>query len=146
MLIFVQIVSSQDKIITNTNDTIACKIILVSSKHIKFEEKGDDGYKVVKFIEKEYVSEYIRQSKKFNLKEFRLKKTQSEIIESEKSQPENIQLLKHEIAFLVGDSYSLLLREIGGPFGSYSVSYHYRYKKWFWYGAILYPRQYGFLM
>ena len=56
---------------------------------------------------------------------------QEDIIESK-----NVQLPKNEIAFSVGENiwFSLMTGDNIG-FGSYTFSYHYRPKKWLWYGA-----------
>ena len=55
-------VISQDKIVTTNQDTIFCKILTVSSKYIKFEEKFINDETIIKFIETSYVSEYYRNN------------------------------------------------------------------------------------
>ena len=64
LLLFIplQFVRGQDKIITIHRDTIHCRIISVSSTHIQYEQKVDNGSVVGKFIPAEQVSEYLRNS------------------------------------------------------------------------------------
>jgi len=53
-------------------------------------------------------------------------------------QPKKIEFPKNEIALSVGDNmFHTQIWEYGDPkgFGSYSLSYHYRIKKWLWCGA-----------
>jgi hypothetical protein len=57
-LILLHAANSQDKIITIKQDTIFCKIILISQKNIKFEEKNENGQIITKFIETDHVYEY----------------------------------------------------------------------------------------
>jgi len=60
MLIPLRIVSGQDKIITIQHDTIHCRIISVSSAHIHYEQKAENGYMIGKFIPTEQVLTYLR--------------------------------------------------------------------------------------
>jgi hypothetical protein len=60
LLLPLQIIHGQDKIITVERDTILCRIISVSPTHIQYEQKGNDGYMVGKFIPNEQVLEYLR--------------------------------------------------------------------------------------
>jgi len=61
MILPLQMVSGQDKIITIQNDTIHCRIISVSSTRIQYEQKMD-GYMAGKFIPTEQVLTYLRTS------------------------------------------------------------------------------------
>ena len=61
MILPLQIVSGQDKIITLQRDTILCRIVSISSTHIQYEQKVD-GYSVGKFIPTEQVLTYFRIS------------------------------------------------------------------------------------
>ena len=61
MILPLQMVSGQDKIITMQRDTILCRIVSFSSTHIQYEQKVD-GYLVGKFIPTEQVLTYLRTS------------------------------------------------------------------------------------
>ena len=61
MLLPLQLVSGQDKIITIQQDTIFCRIVSISSTHIQYEQKVENQY-VGKFIPTEQVSSYLRSS------------------------------------------------------------------------------------
>ena len=62
LLIPLQIVSGQDRIITIQHDTIQCLIIAISPTNIQYEQKVD-GYVVGKFIPTEQVLTYLRSSR-----------------------------------------------------------------------------------
>ena len=57
-----QIISGQDRIVTNQQDTINCLIISVWANHIEYQQKNEDGFMVGKFIPNEQVSEYFRKN------------------------------------------------------------------------------------
>ena len=61
MLISLQFVSGQDKIITSQQDTIFCRIVSISSSHIQYEQKVENQY-VGKFIPTEQVLAYFRNT------------------------------------------------------------------------------------
>ena len=48
----------------------------------------------------------------------------------------NLELPKHEVALSVGDNmFHTQIYDDGKGYGSYSLSYHYRIKKWLWCGG-----------
>ncbi|MDR2834693.1 MAG: hypothetical protein LBV69_00630 [Bacteroidales bacterium] len=59
-LIFSFSLYSQDKIITNTNDTINCKIVTISGERIFYEQANKDNVIVGKSISASEVSSYLR--------------------------------------------------------------------------------------
>ena len=62
MLMFLQVISGQDKIITIQHDTIFCRIISISPAHIHYEQISENGYTIGKFIPTEHILEYFRSS------------------------------------------------------------------------------------
>jgi hypothetical protein len=65
VLFSAQAVSGQDKIITKLHDTVSCKIVSISSTHIRYEQTND-GRTVGQFIPLEDVLEYSRLNSNYS--------------------------------------------------------------------------------
>ena len=70
-----QIISGQDRIITNQQDTINCLIIAVWKSHIEYQQKNENGYMVGKSISIEEVSDYFRKNQLENYLTFNQEKS-----------------------------------------------------------------------
>ena len=68
MIISLQFVSGQDKIITIQHDTIHCRIMSVSPAHVHYEQMSESGYIVGNFIPTEQVLTYLRKDFDPNLR------------------------------------------------------------------------------
>jgi hypothetical protein len=64
------IAKAQDKIITNQQDTILCRILSISQTYINYEQKEDKQYVIGKFIPIEQVLEYYRSSPSQEIKPY----------------------------------------------------------------------------
>jgi len=105
ILIPLQIVSGQDKIITIQHDTIFCRIVSVSSTHIQYEQKDENQDIVGKFLPTEQILEYYRNS-------------QSSDINSDRQMPKPVN--KHYFGFNITPG-------IGKYIGRYSSTWDENY-------------------
>ena len=86
LLIPLELMRGQDKIITVLQDTIHCRITSISSTHIQYEQKVENLGYVGRFIPAEQVSEYLRISQQTKINSY-------DKVSSQKSKPTQSWLL-----------------------------------------------------
>ncbi|MCL2073823.1 MAG: hypothetical protein FWH18_07880 [Marinilabiliaceae bacterium] len=134
-LIPLQFAFSQDIIVTTNQDTIFCKILMVSSKYIRFQEKVATGQTVAKFIEKNYVSEYHK-----NKYPTSTPARQNQNLQENAHPSKKYQLSRHEFSISAGSNFGVKIFE-GDPknqiknIQSFTLSYHKRIDDSFWFGV-----------